>query len=407
MNKYYGVPPEEVVLNWEDMKAPVYPASFWVEFWKELKRELWANGKLEPIEEASKGEIGAPEGAGAQGEGVQQRVLDVVFYCTGGKGRTGTAIACLMVTAAQIDGYRAILKVRKAYKSEAVETQGQVDYIKNLQETLYPQASEEWGKGQGGNGESIPGPSQSHMFNGSTGYNYSQGDYLCRGYGARSPQPTPQVAGQIIVALMETVEGVVKAEWDFKAKEIVIWEDETVQTGPVKAVMCKYNVDGWDIRIKNGKNLKKSSSSSTGSSGSSKESKDKEEDTLTNSHTGKRTTGEFKSVGSSGYLSSISGVQSKGQKLLPFKQQSVIGGPREQKIKRVAGVLAICRHELMQIPNVDWVGQGYGDIPTLRLGTYHKHYDSMKIINAATAIIAKYGYDIVGDEGVNLEVTRG
>ncbi len=87
-------PPPEILLDWPDMDAVNLP---W-EFWKELVQYLTSH---------------------------RTRML---VFCVGGHGRTGTAIACLMV-AGGWERNNAIRWIRKNYCPAAIESKAQEDYI--------------------------------------------------------------------------------------------------------------------------------------------------------------------------------------------------------------------------------------------------------------------------------------
>ena len=57
----------------------------------------------------------------------------VLVCCVGGHGRTGTALTALMLTSGTWKTWDAIDFLRKGYCNEAVETQVQVDYLKDLE----------------------------------------------------------------------------------------------------------------------------------------------------------------------------------------------------------------------------------------------------------------------------------
>lgn len=63
--------------------------------------------------------------------------LNTLVFCMGGHGRTGTAIACLM-KAYGWEPVKAVKAIRKIYCKEAVESESQVEYIKDLDFTSFP-----------------------------------------------------------------------------------------------------------------------------------------------------------------------------------------------------------------------------------------------------------------------------
>ena len=56
----------------------------------------------------------------------------MLIFCQGGHGRTGTAVACLMVTMLKFTAQEAIQWIRHNYCSSAIETTGQEAYIKRI-----------------------------------------------------------------------------------------------------------------------------------------------------------------------------------------------------------------------------------------------------------------------------------
>jgi hypothetical protein len=56
----------------------------------------------------------------------------LLIFCQGGHGRTGTAIACLMVTALDYTAKQAIAWIRKNYCSSAIESVSQENYIRQI-----------------------------------------------------------------------------------------------------------------------------------------------------------------------------------------------------------------------------------------------------------------------------------
>ncbi len=57
----------------------------------------------------------------------------VICYCQGGHGRTGTAMACLMVASGKYSAVQAINLVRSIYCSSAIEAKSQEDYIASVE----------------------------------------------------------------------------------------------------------------------------------------------------------------------------------------------------------------------------------------------------------------------------------
>lgn len=89
---------KEIVLDWPDYGVIYFPLDFWLELAQVIKK---VGGK-------------------------------VVFFCIGGHGRTGTAIAAMMITYLEWDAWAAIDWIRKNYCSEAVESKEQENYLVRL-----------------------------------------------------------------------------------------------------------------------------------------------------------------------------------------------------------------------------------------------------------------------------------
>jgi len=99
-----GKVPIEIILNWPDMGVVDINPLFWRELWKEIETKGYKT----------------------------------LVYCVGGHGRTGTALASLLV-AAGYTGAESIKLVRKIHCSSAIETLDQEGYVKKLYHVL-------WGK---------------------------------------------------------------------------------------------------------------------------------------------------------------------------------------------------------------------------------------------------------------------
>lgn len=97
LNQYFKVPSEVVQFDWPDMTAPPAP----LDFWERVLDTITANNKR------------------------------VMITCHGGHGRSGTAMAALMV-AAGYGGSQAINIVRARHCTKAVETKSQRDYLMRL-----------------------------------------------------------------------------------------------------------------------------------------------------------------------------------------------------------------------------------------------------------------------------------
>jgi hypothetical protein len=89
--------PELVRLDWPDMRKPPVTLQFWQEMWNLL-----------------------PEG-------------HTIFCCIGGHGRTGTALAAMMIAAdRKMSAKKAIDIVREFHCKDAIETTGQEDYLEDI-----------------------------------------------------------------------------------------------------------------------------------------------------------------------------------------------------------------------------------------------------------------------------------
>jgi hypothetical protein len=93
LNKYFPKPPRVVRIIWDDCQALEAPLKFWQDL-------------VELIEPTDK----------------------VVVCCFGGHGRTGTALAAMMIATGWKPG-DAVDLIRKDYCDKAVETKSQVDYL--------------------------------------------------------------------------------------------------------------------------------------------------------------------------------------------------------------------------------------------------------------------------------------
>lgn len=95
----WSCPYKEIRLDWPDYGIVYLPRSFW----EKLTKYLVDNG------------------------------YKMLVFCQGGHGRTGTAIACLMVVGLGFTTAEAVTWVRNHYCKEAIETQGQINYIKQIE----------------------------------------------------------------------------------------------------------------------------------------------------------------------------------------------------------------------------------------------------------------------------------
>lgn len=93
---------KEIVLDWPDYGVVYFPLDFWLELTEVIKK----NG----------------------GKGL--------FFCIGGHGRTGTAIAAMMITYLGWDAWRAIDWIRKNYCIEAIESKEQENYLVRLSQAF-------------------------------------------------------------------------------------------------------------------------------------------------------------------------------------------------------------------------------------------------------------------------------
>jgi protein-tyrosine phosphatase len=72
----------------------------------------------------------------------------IIFYCEGGHGRTGTALASALVEIYDYYPLEAMSYVRKAYCKEAIESQDQITSLKAIYRTSHPSATFEDMKGK-------------------------------------------------------------------------------------------------------------------------------------------------------------------------------------------------------------------------------------------------------------------
>lgn len=95
--------PEEIVLGWIDFSTPPVKSSFWKALHKYCKDKSYK---------------------------------DVCFRCGYGHGRTGTALASMLIANKQMDAESAIHMLRDQYCKQAVESQRQIIYLIDLDCTL-------------------------------------------------------------------------------------------------------------------------------------------------------------------------------------------------------------------------------------------------------------------------------
>jgi protein-tyrosine phosphatase len=62
----------------------------------------------------------------------QQQRKNVVVFCVGGHGRTGTCVASFMTVINGIHGGQAIRQVREQYCSHAIETKSQETMVRSM-----------------------------------------------------------------------------------------------------------------------------------------------------------------------------------------------------------------------------------------------------------------------------------
>lgn len=92
----------QVTIDWPDMGVPPLKPGFWDKLLSLAKKQGYKN---------------------------------VLFYCVGGHGRTGTALSSILVECSGLTPNDAILFVRDNYCKEAVESNSQVKYLEQLYET--------------------------------------------------------------------------------------------------------------------------------------------------------------------------------------------------------------------------------------------------------------------------------
>jgi protein-tyrosine phosphatase len=90
---------DEIVINWPDYGVIDVSREFFETIWKAIK---------------------------------QQNKKNVVVFCVGGHGRTGTCVGCLMTVINGIHGGQAIKQVRDGYCSHAIETKEQETMVRRM-----------------------------------------------------------------------------------------------------------------------------------------------------------------------------------------------------------------------------------------------------------------------------------
>lgn len=102
--KYGNSRPREILLNWPDMQAVNLPYEFWRDLMRCASRWGWR----------------------------------ILVFCVGGHGRTGTALACMLV-ARGWKAQDAIDFVRKNHCNKAIETETQERYIYRMSGEPFPE----------------------------------------------------------------------------------------------------------------------------------------------------------------------------------------------------------------------------------------------------------------------------
>lgn len=90
---------EEIVIDWPDMGTIKAGPYFWAQFFRLIKENQKKN---------------------------------VVVFCIGGHGRTGTFVGSMMTVMLGIHGGKAIRAIREGYCQQAVETRQQEDYVRSM-----------------------------------------------------------------------------------------------------------------------------------------------------------------------------------------------------------------------------------------------------------------------------------
>jgi len=90
---------EEIVIDWPDMGTIPAGSAFWAEFFRLIQDNQKKN---------------------------------VVVFCIGGHGRTGTCVASFMTVLLGIHGGEAIRFIRSGYCKQAIETREQETYVRSM-----------------------------------------------------------------------------------------------------------------------------------------------------------------------------------------------------------------------------------------------------------------------------------
>lgn len=96
---------EEISIPWVDFSSPPVKAGFW----KALHQHVLSKG-----------------------------YKSVCFHCYGGHGRTGTALASMLIENLEAEPMGALRYIREKYCVQAVETDDQIRYLKSLYEKNFP-----------------------------------------------------------------------------------------------------------------------------------------------------------------------------------------------------------------------------------------------------------------------------
>lgn len=97
---------EEITISWPDFSLPRVKAGFW----KALHQHVIAKG-----------------------------CTSVCIHCFGGHGRTGTALAAMLIENLEVEALGALQFVREKHCFQAVETAEQVEYLKDLHHQNFPE----------------------------------------------------------------------------------------------------------------------------------------------------------------------------------------------------------------------------------------------------------------------------
>jgi len=96
LRKYFEMPFEELQVPWPDFDIPKIKIEFWGALHKYIKKRKWKR---------------------------------VCFHCQGGHGRTGTALAAMLVANAGYSPLEAVEWVRESHCEESVESPSQCEYL--------------------------------------------------------------------------------------------------------------------------------------------------------------------------------------------------------------------------------------------------------------------------------------